>query len=221
MTGRLILAGVLLLARAAYCDTGDTGDIDEGARLVQAFVTDIVTLQGRFEQSLIDANGAVIEVTSGTLKIQRPGRFRWSYTEPYSQVLVADGLNIWSYDADLAQVTVKPQKQALASTPALLLGGSKDALDQFTNEGNFLEDGTTWVRLSPKNTESGFLRVELGFMNDTLSHMVFYDNLQQTTRVTLYDVAVNEPIEQEYFEFEIPADVDVVGTPAIATATVP
>ena len=221
MTGRLILAGVLLMARAANCDTGNTGDPDEGARLLQAFVNDVVTLQGRFEQSLVDANGAVVEVTSGTLRIKRPGQFRWSYTEPYSQVLVADGLNIWSYDADLAQVTVKPQKQALASTPALLLGGSKDALDQFTNEGNFLEDGTTWVRLSPKNTESGFLRVELGFMNDTLSHMVFFDNLQQTTRVTLYDVAVNEPIEQEYFEFEIPADVDVVGTPAVATATVP
>ncbi len=221
MTGRLILIGVLLLTRAANCDTGNTGDPDEGARLLQAFVNDVVTLQGRFEQSLVDANGAVVEVTSGTLRIKRPGQFRWSYTEPYSQVLVADGLNIWSYDADLAQVTVKPQQQALASTPALLLGGSKDALDQFTNEGNFLEDGTTWVRLSPKNTQSGFLRVELGFVNDTLSHMVFFDNLQQTTRVTLYDVVVNEPIEQEYFEFEIPADVDVVGTPAVATATVP
>ena len=216
MTVRLILTGVLLLARAAYCDTGDTG-----ARLVQEFVTDIVTLQGRFEQSLLDANGEVIEVTRGTLRIQRPGQFRWSYTEPYSQLLVADGLNIWSYDADLAQVTVKPQKQALASTPALLLGGSKDALDQFTNDGNYLEDGTTWVRLSPKNTESGFLRVELGFVNDTLSHMVFFDNLQQTTRVALYDVAVNELIEQEHFEFEVPADVDVVGSPAVATATVP
>ena len=216
MTGRLILAAVLLLARTAYCDTGD-----EGARLVQEFVTDIVTLQGRFEQSLLDANGDVIEVTRGTLIIQRPGQFRWSYTEPYSQVLVADGLNIWSYDADLAQVTVKPQKQALASTPALLLGGSKDALDQFTNDGNYVEDGTTWVRLSPKNTESGFLRVELGFVNDTLSHMVFFDNLQQTTRVALYDVAVNQPIEREYFEFAVPDDVDVVGSPAVATATVP
>ena len=216
MTGRLILTGVLLLARAANCDTGDAG-----ARLVQEFVTDIVTLQGRFEQSLVDANGNVIEVTRGTLRIQRPGQFRWSYTEPYSQVLVADGLNIWSYDADLAQVTVKPQKQALASTPALLLGGSKDALDQFTNDGNYVEDGTTWVRLSPKNTESGFLRVELGFVNDALNRMVFFDNLQQTTRVALYDVAVNELIEQEHFEFEVPADVDVVGSPAVATATVP
>ncbi len=221
MTGRLILIGVLLLARAANCDTGDTGNTDEGARLVQAFVNDIETLQGRFEQSLVDANGEVVEVTKGLLRIQRPGRFRWSYTEPYAQVLVADGLNIWSYDVDLAQVTVKPQQQALANTPALLLGGSKDALDQFTNEGTVTEGGTTWVRLSPKNTESGFLHVELGFVNDTLSQMVFFDNLEQTTRVALYDVAVNEPIDQVHFEFEVPADVDVVGAPAVAKAIVP
>ena len=214
----MILTGALLLARAAI---GDTGNTDEGAKLVQAFVNDIVTLQGRFEQSLVDANGAVVEVTSGTLRIQRPGQFRWSYTEPYAQVLVADGLNIWSYDVDLAQVTVKPQQQALANTPALLLGGSKDALDQFTNEGNYIKGDTTWVRMSPKNTESGFLRVELGFMNNTLSHMVFFDNLEQTTRVDLYDVEVNEPIDQAYFEFEAPIDVDVVGTPAVAKATVP
>jgi outer membrane lipoprotein carrier protein len=204
---------MLLLARTADCDTGD--------RLVRQFVNDVVTFQGRFEQSLVDANGAVVEVTSGMLRIQRPGRFRWSYTEPYVQELVADGLNVWSYDVDLAQVTVKPQQQALANTPALLLGGSQDALDQFTNEGNYKEDGTIWVQLIPKNTESGFLRVELGFVNDTLNRMVFFDNLEQTTRVVLYDVAVNEPIEQEHFEFKIPADVDVVGAPAVAEATVP
>ena len=208
-----MLIGMLLLARTADCDTGD--------RLVRQFVNDVVTFQGRFEQSLVDANGAVVEVTSGMLRIQRPGRFRWSYTEPYAQELVADGLNVWSYDVDLAQVTVKPQQQALANTPALLLGGSQDALDQFTNEGNYKEDGVIWVQLIPKNTESGFLRVELGFVNDTLNRMVFFDNLEQTTRVALYDVAVNEPIEQEHFEFKIPADVDVVGTPAVAEATVP
>jgi len=218
LTARLILTGALLLARAAV---GDTSNTDEGAVLVQAFVNDIVTLQGRFEQSLVDAKGDVVEVTSGTLRIQRPGQFRWSYTEPYEQVLVADGLNIWSYDVDLAQVTVKPQQQALANTPALLLGGSQDALDQFTIEGTRYDGDTTWVRMSPKHTESGFLRVELGFVNNTLSRMVFFDNLEQTTRVDLYDVEVNEPIDQAYFEFEAPIDVDVVGAPAVAKATVP
>jgi outer membrane lipoprotein carrier protein len=194
---------------------------DEGAQLVAAFVNDIATLQGRFEQSLVDADGEVLERTSGTLQIQRPGQFRWTYTEPYEQQLVADGLNIWSYDVDLAQVTVKPQQEALANTPALLLGGSEDALQQFNNDGSYVEAGTTWVKLSPKNTDSGFLRVELGFKRDRLYRMVFFDNLQQTTLVALHDVVLNVPFEPGEFVFVVPDGVDVVGTAAEAAATTP
>ncbi len=72
------------------------------------------------------------------------------------------------------------------------------------------------MRLVPKNTDSGFLRVELGFMDDTLHRMVFFDNLDQTTLVSLYDVKVNEPIDAGRFEFAVPEDVDLVGTPVAA-----
>jgi outer membrane lipoprotein carrier protein len=215
---QIVLAAMLLLPIAAVAQDAVP---DEGARLVAAFVNDVVTLQGRFEQSLVDADGEVLERTSGTLQIQRPGQFRWTYTEPYEQQLVADGLNIWSYDVDLAQVTVKPQREALANTPALLLSGSEDALQQFNNDGSYVEAGTTWVKLSPKNTDSGFLRVELGFKRDRLYRMVFFDNLQQTTLVALHDVAIDVPFEPGEFVFNVPDDVDVVGTAAEAAATTP
>jgi len=206
------VALLLLVAQLAY---GEISGADEGRRLVDEFVNDVTTFQGRFEQALIDADGQVVEKTTGMLELQRPGQFRWSYIEPYEQWLVADGVNIWSYDVDLAQVTVKPQAEALANTPALLLGGSAGALDQFDYEGSYVETVTTWVRLAPKNTDSGFLRVELGFVADTLSRMVFFDNLEQTTLIALDEVAVNEPIDPARFEFVIPEDVDVVGTPAV------
>jgi outer membrane lipoprotein carrier protein len=218
MTIRQLLVALLLLPFAAVADDAIS---DEGAQLVAAFVNDVVTLQGRFEQSLVDADGEILERTSGTLQIQRPGQFRWTYTEPYEQQLVADGLNIWSYDVDLEQVTVKPQREALANTPALLLGGSEDALQQFNNDGSYVEAGTTWVKLSPKNTDSGFLRVELGFKRDQLYRMVFFDNLQQTTLVALHDVVVDVPFEAGEFVFDVPDDVDVVGTAAEAAATTP
>ena len=193
--------------------------VDDGKRLVDEFVTDVVTFQGNFEQALIDADGQVVDKTTGTLEIQRPGQFRWSYVDPYEQWLLADGLNIWSYDVDLAQVIVKPQADALANTPALLLGGSADALEQFNYEGSYKETTTTWVRLAPKNTDSGFIRVELGFVDDTLSRMVFFDNLEQTTLVELRDVAVNEMIDPARFRFDVPDDVDVVGSPIVADLT--
>ena len=193
---------------------------DLGEKLVNDFLTDVITLESRFEQSLIDAEGAIIERTSGTLEIARPTRFRWSYSEPYEQWLVADGTNIWSYDLDLEQVTVKPQSEALANTPALLLGGSENALEQFDFGGTIVEEITTWVRLEPKDKLSGFNRVELGFIDNELRRMVFFDNLEQTTLVALYDVKVNEPIDDTRFEFRVPDEVDLVGTPAVGTPAI-
>jgi outer membrane lipoprotein carrier protein len=186
--------------------------------LVDAFVNDVVTLVGDFEQSLISAEGELLEVTRGQLEIQRPDRFRWAYSEPYEQWLVADGLNIWSYDLDLEQVTVKPQADALANTPALLLGGSDTALDQFEYRGTTVENEVTWVRLVPVSSESGFVRVELAFIDDQLRRMVFFDKLEQTTFVALENVLVNEPIDAARFEFAVPEDVDLVGKPAIAAS---
>lgn len=190
--------------------------IDDGEALVNEFVTDVVTFSGDFEQSLIDPDGRLLETTTGTLEIQRPGRFRWVYTEPYEQWLIADGDNIWSYDVDLEQVTVKPQADALANTPALLLGGSGEAMDQFEYGGSFEESGLTWVRLLPVDTDSGFRRVELGFTDRRLDRMVFFDNLEQTTVVVFKNVVVNKPIDAGRFEFVVPDDVDVVGKPVAA-----
>jgi len=194
---------------------------DAGEKLVNSFLTDVVTMQGRFEQSLVDADGEVIEVSGGTLEIERPRRFRWAYSDPYEQWLVADGLNIWSYDVDLAQVTVKPQEKALSNTPAMLLGGATNALEQFHFEGSMLENKTTWVRMRPVDDSSGFNRVELGFIDGQLARMVFFDNLEQTTLVALYDVVVNEPIDASRFEFELPDDVDLVGVPLARRDAIP
>ena len=211
----LFIAGLLIIgtARAAQPQT------DDGEALVSAFVNDVVTFSAGFRQTLTDPNGLMLEKTSGTLEIQRPGRFRWVYEEPYEQWLVADGSNIWSYDVDLEQVTVKPQAEALANTPALLLGGSGKAMDQFEHDGSFTENGLTWVRLLPVDTESGFRRVELGFEEGRLSRMVFFDNLEQTTVVVLENVVVNEPIDAARFRFTVPDDVDVVGKPVTVSLT--
>ena len=187
---------------------------DEKAKaLLERFVNNIQTLQGRFEQSLIDADQQLVEESSGTLEIQRPGQFRWVYTEPYEQVLVADGSNVWSYDVDLAQVTVKPQAEVLSNTPAALLGGSPDALEQFDYIGSFIDRGTVWVTLRPKDRDNGFAKVELGFNDGKLSRMLFSDNLEQTTLIALFDVLLNLEIDADHFEFNPPDDVDIVGTP--------
>lgn len=224
MTGKKILLLAIVLTSLSIVGTvahAQARADEVGEKLVNDFITDVITLQGRFEQSLVDATGVVVERSSGTLEIERPGRFHWAYSDPYEQLLVADGLNIWSYDVDLAQVTVKPQAEALANTPALLLGGSGDALSQFRFDGSMVENGTTWVRMIPTDTASGFERMELGFSDGQLSRMVFFDNLDQRTLVALYDVTTNEPIDGGRFVFTVPDDADLVGVPVVAEESSP
>lgn len=212
---------VLLVIGLVAGVTGAQEPPDEGRALIEDFLQNVTTLSGRFEQQLIDADNNVLEESAGSLDIRRPGQFRWSYSDPYEQVLIADGLNMWSYDVDLEQVTVKAQADALASTPALLLGGSSDVLEDFNYIGSFTDRGTQWVMLRPKDTDSGFYKVELGFTDGELSRMLFGDNLEQTTLIALFDVAFNEPIDESTFSFTPPGGVDVVGQPAMTPVAKP
>jgi outer membrane lipoprotein carrier protein len=199
----------VLLARLAAADAS------LGEALVTGFITDVTTLSARFEQSVLDAEGALVDASSGTIEIQRPGRFRWATDEPYEQQVIADGLNVWSYDVDLAQVTVKPQADALSNTPALLLGGDTDALADFIVEEAVADGDVTWVRLVPRDDASGFKRLALGFAGETLARMVFLDSLEQQTVVELADVVYNASLDRSRFEFTPPDDADIVGTPVV------
>lgn len=208
---RNLIPGIFLILGIvrASCAQGEP----DGQRLIDDFINNVQTMSGRFEQQLVDADDIVIDKSSGTIEIQKPGRFRWTYLEPYEQILVADGLNIWSYDVDLEQVTVKAQAKVLASTPALLLGGSQDVLDDFEYVGSFVERDIVWVRLRPNTTDNGFTKVELGFKDGKLSRMIFGDNLGQTTLIALFDLSLNESIDEKRFSFTPPDGVDVVGQP--------
>jgi outer membrane lipoprotein carrier protein len=212
------LLPLLAFLAAAFARAGEDSAA-AGRALVEDFVNNVRTMSGRFEQALVDADDIVVEESSGTLVIQRPGRFRWTYAEPYEQMLIADGLNVWSYDVDLAQVTVKAQSDVLGSTPAALLGGSAQALQEFEFIGSEEDRGTTWVQLRPVDREGSFSKIELGFTDGKLSRMIFSDNLDQSTLIALFDLEFNAEIEAETFEFSPPAGADVVGSPLVSDAT--
>ncbi|MCZ6486880.1 MAG: outer membrane lipoprotein chaperone LolA [Gammaproteobacteria bacterium] len=65
-------------------------------------------LTAEFKNSVRDDDKKIVQQSSGTLAIQRPGKFSWIYTEPYEQQIIADGEELWIYDVDLDQVTVRP-----------------------------------------------------------------------------------------------------------------
>lgn len=177
---------------------------------LKAFVADTQTARATFTQTLLDKSGHARQQSSGTMAFARPGKFRWVYEKPYEQVIVGDGKKIWLYDADLQQVTIKKLGQALGSSPAALLAGSKDIDKFYTISDAGTRDGLEWLDARPKDKESTFENVRMGFSKNTLVAMEIKDNFGQTTVLKFAGLERNPALPASDFHFTPPQGVDVI-----------
>ena len=134
----------------------------------------------------------------------------------YEQLILSDGTHLWLYDADLEQVTVKELDVSLASTPAMLLSGDAKMTDGFklTEAGQFGE--VFWMTLVPRNQETDFRKISLGFVDGQLQLMELEDSLDQVTRIILRDVERNPTLADDTFQFVPPPGSDVIGEMPVA-----
>jgi len=175
------------------------------------FVQNVVTFKAKFSQTVLDPRGQVLEEAQGFFILERPGKFRWDYEEPYPQHIIADGERIWFYDVDLEQVTVKSQLEALADTPATLLSGQTLPEDKYLLADIPSEDGLSWVELIPKDVDSNFQTITLAFDQQGLNQMIMKDSFDQQTRLVFSQTTENSALLADVFMFTPPAGVDVVG----------
>lgn len=185
---------------------------EPGARL-ETFLEQVHSLRAEFQQTLLDEHNEPLEKSQGIFLLQRPGKFRWNYRQPFQQEIVADGEYIWFYDPDLEQVTVKEQKAALGDAPALLLSGERLPYDSYRINDLPSRNGLTWVELLPRNKEAAFERLLLGFDEHSLRLMELHDSFGRTTRLVFSEVKVNIPLDPARFVFTPPEGVDVIGDP--------
>jgi len=89
-----------------------------GIDRLNQFMSGTLTATGEFEQRIYNRERKLTQESRGSLAFSRPGKFRWTYSKPYSQLIVGDGTRVWVYDEDLNQVTVRRLDQALGATPA-------------------------------------------------------------------------------------------------------
>lgn len=195
---------LLLLPVVAMADMSGTEKLNH-------FVKQVNTFQAHFEQTVLDPDGNLVEQAQGEFQLARPGKFRWDYNDPYPQHIVADGQNVWFYDVDLEQVTVKAQNEALEDTPATLLSGQALPEDSYNIRNLKSDDGLSWVELTPKQSGSNFQSVMLAFNKDELQQMIMRDSFDQRTRLMFSQVKINPQFKKDTFKFSAPEGIDIVG----------
>jgi outer membrane lipoprotein carrier protein len=194
-------------------------DSQELAKLLAQYKT----IQGDFEQSLKDSKGEIIQESSGIFTVKSPGFFRWDTQLPFPQLLVSNLEDIWLYDPDLEQVTIRPYSQEIDQSPALLLSGNvgkiskiyhiekisnaeKENNAEIVNSTNI----ASYFVLTPKQENNIFIQLSLGFVDENLLEMTLKDSLGQTTRFNFKNITLNKLIDDGMFEFSIPDGVDVL-----------
>jgi len=182
-----------------------------GIDRLNEFMSATQSATGEFEQRIYGRDGKVVQESRGTLAFFRPGKFRWAYVKPYPQLIVGDGARVWIYDEDLKQVTVRKLDQALGATPAALLAGANDALKAFVLKDDGAKDGLEWVEAIPREKESNFERIRMGFGFSGLERMDLTDSFGQTTELRFTGFQRNARVDPGLFRFVPPPGADVIG----------
>ena len=182
-----------------------------GVASLRDFFSHTDTMRAKFHQEVNDNKGRKVQEVDGTMQLQRPNKFRWDYNKPYEQQIISDGKQVFLYDPELQQVTIRELSKALGSSPAALLAGGDAVEKSFTLKNAIRKDGLTWVLALPKDKDSGFDRVLLGFRANKLRKMEMVDSFNHITHITFDDVERNPSLQEATFLFTPPKGVDVVG----------
>jgi len=203
----LTLLAVLAAALGAPAAARATPSAD-----VEKYMSGLASWSADFQQTIDDGHGNVLRSAAGRLYLQRPGKFRWDYTLPSEQLILADGKEIWFYDKDLSQANVRDMDSSLASTPASLLSGSTSVSTQFTVTALPPSSGLQWFQLVPKHADTDFQLVRIGFdKGGELRSMFLADKLNQITQLTFSNSKRNATLAPDLFSFVPPPGVDVIG----------
>lgn len=198
---------LILLCALAVSGTTHAGGVER----LKAFIAGARTAEAEFTQTVADRSGRIKQQASGKMMFARPGKFRWDYVAPYEQVIVSDGIKLWLYDADLDQVTVKSLGDVMAGTPAALLAGDNAIEKYFSLKDAGESSGLEWLEATPKNRDTTFERIRMGFKGDVLVQMELSDYFGQQTTLKLSHFLRNPAIAPSRFKFTPPKGADIIG----------
>ena len=198
---------LLVVALCLLATLADAATLDR----LRAFVHETQTARATFTQTVYDKSGRVKQQASGEFAIGRPGKFRWTYDKPYSQLLVGDGDKLWIYDRDLNQVIVKKLDRALGATPAALLAGNNTLEANFDLADAGSAEGLEYVEAKPKSPDTGFERVRIGLKENLPKTMELQDSFGRVTQLMFDSFERNPALDPGTFKFVPPPGADVVG----------
>jgi outer membrane lipoprotein carrier protein len=194
----------------------------DALQTLNVFLKTTQSAQASFTQTVTSApkegQTSKRKISKGSFEFIRPHQFRFDYTSPYAQMILADGQTLWVYDKDIAQVSAKPQAQAMGNTPAALIALASDVSTiqrDFVLESLPPTEGVEWVKGTPKKPDGPLLWVKLGLkVSDQgvrLERLEMRDAFEQESALSFMDFQINpKALLPDRFVFKPPMGVEVI-----------
>ena len=221
MLKKFLISPLLIMLMCGVSQAHTSVSKEEGYAALDKFLNGLQSLQSDFTQTVQDSREQVIEKSTGTLAIKRPGKFRWDYAKPHEQTIVCDGTKIWLYDPELEQVTIRAVDQTISGTPAMLLSSesaNNNLKTSFNIENAQRNEDMLIINLSPKRQDADFKLVQLALKGSDLVAMSLTDKLGQTTLVEFKQFRRNAALADSQFTFTAPKGADVIDNTQTAPA---
>src|SRR5512146_347402 len=118
---KALLAALLVAAPAAPPPADRAIEL---ARKVQGYYEATRDLEARFQQTYTYAGFGRRQVSSGTLKVKKPGMMRWDYEQPTRKTVAVKGARLVQYEPaeNQAYVDDKFDASAMSAAVTFLLG---------------------------------------------------------------------------------------------------
>jgi len=207
----LVLRNLCLACAVTILAVVTPARADTAQEQLRQFVATVAAADGAFVQTQL--TDGTTRTQSGVFAFQRPGKFRWEVRQPYAQLVLSDGVHVFQYDPDLAQVIERSLDASLGASPAAILFGKAQLDEAFAVSALPDADGLAWLRAQPRETDAGFTHVDMGFRDGFPARLLLLDVFGQTTRIELNNMQVHAGLPPATFQFDAPAGVDVVRMP--------
>ena len=205
----LILFTLLTLSGTLFAETSEQQALDA----IQRQYEKVSTFEADFTQRSYVKMMNQTHSVKGTVKIKKPGKMKWVYGAPDTQILISDGKNLWLYVPEEEQATKVPVESIYSSnTPALFLAGKGKLTRSFNVESVSEENRNILVTLVPKNEDQGLARLILhaNKKNYQITGSTVYDKLGNKTDIRFSRIRINREIPEEQFQLKTPPGVEIL-----------
>ena len=168
-------------------------------------------LEARFEQSYTYAGFGRRQVSSGTLRVKKPGMMRWDYEKPAPKTIAVKGSRLVQFEPEEHQAYVDEKFDASAMSAAVtFLLGKGDLAREFSL--SLGEGGTLLLRPKEADPRVESIALSVGGSGEVTATRVV-DGAGNVNEIKLTGVRRNPGLAESAFEVKLPKDVRRIEAP--------